>query len=178
MSRADVIAVFVCLLFMGAVGLATDNLLEEYERRVACGANLKALATAQVVYANDYDDMYVVQGWGDRRWGRTTPGWYDPAKDWSGEPELTVGASLYLLVRESDVNPESFVCPGSLEEPFDGDNPDGVDILELWDFGSIDYHNTGPKNCVSYSYQQPYSLYPANDRRPWSFAIMSDRSPW
>ena len=178
LSRADVIAVFVCLLVLGAVGFATDNLLQEYERRVACGANLRALATAHVVYANDYEDQYVVQGRGGGRWAKTTPGWANPAKDWSGESELTVGASLYLLVRESDVAPESFVCPGSLEKPFDGDNPDGVDILELWDFGSIDYHNTGPKNCVSYSYQQPYSPYPAHGAKPWSYVVMSDKSPW
>ena len=179
MSRADVIAVSVCLLFLGAVGFATDNLLQEYERRVACGANLRALVAAHVIYANDYEDEFPRQGGGgNNRWTSTTPGWSNPAKDWSGDDDVTVGASLYLLVREADVNPGIFVCPSSLEKAFDGDNPSGLDLVELWDFGSIDYLNTGPKNCVSYSYQQPYSDYPADGTKSWSYAVMSDRSPW
>ena len=62
LSRADVAVVLICILFLAMTGYAADSLLREYERRVACGSNLKALGTAQVVYANDYQDEFAVQG--------------------------------------------------------------------------------------------------------------------
>jgi hypothetical protein len=180
LSRADVAVVIVCILFLVATGYAADSLLREYERRVACGANLRALATAQTIYANDYEDEFAVQGRGLGRWGKTTPDWYDPDKEWKwgADNELTVGASLYLLVREADVDPEKFVCPGSSEKPFDGSNPNEAALEELWDFGAVDYGDTGPKNCVSYSYQQPYSPFSADSTKSWAYAVMSDKSPW
>jgi prepilin-type processing-associated H-X9-DG protein len=180
LSRAEVIVIALCVLTAAVVVNATDDLLQEYERRIACASNLKALATAQCVYANDYEDRFARQrGWQASHWTRTTPGWDDPQKVWGWQnSEVTVGASLYLLVREVDVNPALFVCPASGQRAYDGSNPNDVDMLELWDFGSIDYKGTGPKNCVSYSYQMPYSPYAADQGRPWSFAVMADRSPW
>ena len=179
MSRADVITVMVCLLIFAMTGYAMDHLQREYENRLICSSNLRGLGTAQMVYANDYDDAYAkAGGGGNNRWAKNTPGWYDPDKDWSGDDDVTVGASLYLLVREADVSPRSFVCPSSSREWFDGSNPDALDYTELWDFGSEDYLNTGPKNCVSYSYHHPFGRFAADGTRSAAFAVMSDRSPW
>ena len=46
------------------------NYLHKRYRRYVCGQNLKRLGTAQTVYANDYDDEYVLQG--------QPPNWKNP----------------------------------------------------------------------------------------------------
>ncbi|MBE0537147.1 MAG: hypothetical protein IH624_15910 [Phycisphaerae bacterium] len=182
LSRADAIVIAGCVLMAAVVTLAADDLLQECERRIACASNLRALAMAQCIYANDnHDDFARQSGRQPSHWTRTTPGWDDPLKVWPWQgSELTVGASLYLLVRQADANPASFVCPASGQRAFDGANPNAADLRELWDFGSIDYKNTGPRNCVSYAYQMPYSRYApqAGGMSSWQIAVMADRSPW
>ncbi len=179
LTRCDAVAILACVLLLALAGYATARLLTEEGRRVVCGTNLKGLGTAQVVYANDYEDAYTVAGGGgNNRWAKKTPGWYDPDKDWSGDDDVTVGASLYLLVREADVSPRSFVCPSSVQTVFDGSNPNNLDLVELWDFGAEDYQGTGPKNCVSYSYHHPFGRFAADGTRSAAFAIMADRNPW
>lgn len=164
-------------------------------RRVICGTNLKGMGNAVTVYANDFDGQYPCQGMGfDHTWGDVTDDWMNPDKDWSQEGGITVGSSLYLLVRLADVSPKSFVCPQSDQEEFSGRNPRNLDILELWDFGEYreDLRNRwdseGPARCVSYSYHQPYDpagaktgkagRFRADDTRSAAFAVMADRNPW
>ena len=179
LTRCDAVVILVCVLLLAMVAYATNGNMSELARRVRCGTNLKGLGTAQAVYANDYDDAFVVAGGGGNNpWAKKTLGWYDPSKDWSGDDDVTVGASLYLLVREADVSPKSLVCPSSMQTLFDGSNPNNLDLVELWDFGSVDYQNTGPKNCVSYSYQHPFGRFAADGTKSASFAVMADRNPW
>lgn len=164
-------------------------------RRVVCGTNLKGMGNAVTVYANDFDGMYPCQGKGfDHTWGDLTDDWMNPDKDWSQEGGITVGSSLYLLVRLADVSPKSFVCPQSDQEEFSGRNPQNLDILELWDFGEHRedpggrWDSEGPARCVSYSYHQPYDpagpktgkagRFRADDTRSAAFAVMADRNPW
>lgn len=52
-------------------------------QRVVCGTNLKAMSTAMMVYANDYDDRLPTENWCD------------------------------LLLEECDMSPRDFVCPES-----------------------------------------------------------------
>ena len=137
--------------------------------RIICGTNLKGLSTAITVYANDYDDEYPKFGkgpWSDKL------GFDFDEFPISQEGERTITASWYLLIREADVSPKTFVCPESTQEEFDGFNPEKKDILELWDFG----HN--PYKHVSYSYHNPYGKHPAGGWLPASFAVAGDMSPW
>jgi prepilin-type processing-associated H-X9-DG protein len=161
-----------------------------------CGTNLKGLGTAMMVYANDYDDEFPIQGGeGTPAWTTGTDEFFNPDKDWSTARGITVGASLYLLVREADVSPKSFVCPESEQTSFDGRNPLNSDITEMWDFGMYTANrvkrrddgrgNThGPKNHVSYSYQMPYGPnggagdYAADGTKSAAFAVMADKNPW
>ncbi len=53
-----VIAIIAMLL---AILMPALNKVKKIAQRVVCGTNLKGLGTAQVVYANDYDDAFVVQ---------------------------------------------------------------------------------------------------------------------
>jgi hypothetical protein len=88
----------------------------------------------------------------------------------------TITASLYLLVREADVSPMTFVCTDSGPKlgikPFDGSNPEHKKYEELWDFGPE------PHKHVSYSFHNPYSSFPARPKLPSDFALAADMSPW
>jgi prepilin-type processing-associated H-X9-DG protein len=181
-----------------AILMPALNKVKKIAQRVVCGTNLKGLGTAQAVYANDYDDEFAVQGGGNSSlsWEPDrTDEFSTPSYAWADRGQLTVGASLYLLVREADVSPKSFVCPSGGESEYDGTNPvDNLDIVELYDFGAyIQDHpiwgSRGPKNCVSYAYQSPYvggsgagsgakSRNAADGSKSAAFAVMADKNPW
>jgi prepilin-type N-terminal cleavage/methylation domain-containing protein len=191
-----VIAIIAMLL---AILMPALNKVKKIAQRVICGTNLKGLGTAQTVYANDYDDEYAVQGrtptTGGHTWNSFTDGWQatNPVIDFSTARNISVGASLYLLVREADVAPKSFVCASSDQTEFSGKNSANADIVELWDFGHPTMMaNEGPVKCVSYSYQMPYASgqsptppgtgakgkFAPDSRRSAAFAMMADKSPW
>jgi len=191
-----VIAIIAMLL---AILMPALNKVKKIAQRVICGTNLKGLGTAQTVYANDYDDEYVIQGQGyAHNWGSFTDSWQFPTKAWSAIGTMTVGSSLYLLVREADVAPKSFVCPASEQIEFTGKNPNNEDIVNLWDFGNPAWGGVSPRegavNCVSYSYHMPYAAgqtttpapastgskgrYAADARRSAAFAVMADKNPY
>lgn len=190
-----VIAIIAMLL---AILMPALNKVKKIAQRVVCGTNLKGFGNAMTVYANDFDGQYVCQGQGyQNTWGDRTQGWTNSNRVWSNPlGEITVGASLYLLVRLADVSPKSFVCPASDQVEFSGKNPNNLDIVELQDFGqastvagfdSATMTDSGPAKCVSYSYHQPYmgtnstgqaGRFRADDTRSAAFAVMADRNPW
>lgn len=136
---------------------------------MVCSTNLKGLGTAMIIYANDYDDAYPKLGQGP--WSEDLGFLYDEAP-LSEEGPRTITSSLYLLVREVDVSPKTFVCPESDRTEFDGANFRNKDLVELWDFGGQ------PHDHVSYAYHNPYGSYPPNAARSAAFALMADMSPW
>ena len=146
-------------------------------KRVVCGTNLKGLGTAMIVYAHDYNGRYP-QLRGTGPWSKELGFAYDMSKpDFSsggaqGSTPRTVTASWYLLVREADVSPKSFICPQSSQKEFDGKNPNNRDIVELWDFGAT------PHNNVSYAMNNPYGRFPAGEHKPAAFAVAADMNPW
>lgn len=191
-----VIAIIAMLL---AILMPALSKVKKIAQRVVCATNLKGLGTAQTVYSNDYDDEYTVQGQGGAHtWSNTTADWNVVIKNWKTTPQtITVGASLFLLVREADVSPKSFVCPSSTQQVWDmrtaAAGTTGPDIVEVWDFGGVGFGGQGPQNCVSYSYHQPYDAsdpattatatgakgrYSADGSRSASFATMADRNPY
>jgi len=186
-----VIAIIAMLL---AILMPALNKVKKIAMRVVCATNLKGMGTAQMVYANDYDDDYAVQGGGGlHNWAEGTDQWQIKNKNWRTDTGgITVGASLFLLVREADVSPKSFICPSSDQLEFTGENDFALDIIELWDFGHPDYTSPeGPGKCVSYSYHMPYAAgqasaastgsrgtYAADGTRSASFAMMADKNPY
>ncbi len=174
-----VIAIIAMLL---AILMPALNKVKKIAQRVVCGTNSKGLGTAQMVYANDYDGAYAIQyHTGVRTVSDRTSGCAFAAMPWATTAGTTsIGASLYLLVREADVSPKSFVCPSGAEIAYDGQNPNQLDITELWDFGmpNGNFGDTGPTRCLSYSYHNPYTQFAADDTRSAAFAVMADKSPW
>ncbi len=192
-----VIAIIAMLL---AILMPALNKVKRLAQRLVCGTSCKGLGTAMMVYAQDFEDEYPIQGGnGNHRWsevGRTWE-WWNPDKYWSNPQGkyLTVASSLYLLVRVADVDPKSFVCRSGDEKAFKGvGGSANVDMVELWDFGGDDitttvdgeslvYNDGYPRKHVSYSYQLPYAsgpvpAHPASATASASTAILADKNPW
>lgn len=171
-SSIGLLVTILVILFALTLLVPMSIRVRQPSRGIFCGTNLKGLGTACIVYANDSDDWYPKLGKGS--WSKELGYSYEDSefKPYEYVGPCTITSSLYLLVREADVSPRSFVCPQSEETPFDGPNTKGLNIVELWDFGANPYEH------VSYAYHQPYSRYRADSNRSASFAIMADMNPW
>jgi hypothetical protein len=172
LNLLETIATIFIILFLLAILFPARDKPKHISKRVVCGTNLRGLGTAHVVYANDYDDEYPVLGKG--RWSKKLGYSYEDSKfdAHNYEGDCTITSSLYMLVREADVSPRSFICPKSNQIEFDGQNSKNLDIVELWDFGKNPYPH------VSYAYHNPYGKFPPNGALSAAFAIMADMSPW
>ena len=182
LTRNDVIVIVVVVLVLIAIFVPSIDELRLCGQRTYCEVNLKGLWVATAVYAHDYDGAYPELP-GKGAWSKELGFDYSmmrPAFGSGGAQELagrTISASMYLLVREADTFPKSFVCLSSSQEAFDGHVPNPPsgrypDITELWDFSDDPYEH------VSYVMQNPYGNYPANNARGSEFAIAGDMSPW
>ena len=167
------VAVFVLLLI---IIFSQGGGIKEADWQLVCGTKLKGLGTAMNTYAFDYDDKFPIIGGEAAPWTKRL-GWaYDAADiDYSegGEQEdagRTITASWYLLVREADVGPRTFICPLTKQKDFEPAKDQ--DLIDLWDFGNDPYKH------VSYSMQMPYGEYPATGSSTGDNAIAADMSPW
>jgi prepilin-type N-terminal cleavage/methylation domain-containing protein/prepilin-type processing-associated H-X9-DG protein len=184
----ELLVVISIIAMLLAILMPALSKVKKIAQRVVCATNLKGLGTAQTVYSQDYDDEYAVQGDGKATvLADRTTGWSKPDKRWETGDNITIGASLYLLVREADVSPKSFVCPAGEESEYDGSNERTPprDIIELYDFGGGTLLSDGyPYEHVSYAYQMPYSTtgtkspFAADGTSNASFAVMADKNPW
>jgi prepilin-type N-terminal cleavage/methylation domain-containing protein len=189
----ELLVVVSIIAMLLAILMPALNKVKKIAMRVVCATNLKGLGTAETVYCQDYDDEYTIQGQGNTNltWSDRTTGFQKTITEspWSSRTEISIGASLYLLVREADVTPDSFVCPSGDEKAYEGQNDFQLDLVELWDFGFPGYQDTGPVKCVSYSYHMPYvggtgsgsgarGTFAADGTRSASFAMMADKNPY
>ena len=184
----ELLVVISIIAMLLAILMPALSKVKKIAQRVVCATNLKGLGTAQTVYSQDYDDEYAVQGDGKATvLGDRTTGWQQVDKKWVSGDTITIAASLYLLVREADVSPKSFICPSGDEQEYDGSNTrtPPLDIVQLYDFGGGSVLTGGyPYEHVSYAYQMPYgasgtkSSYAADGTSNASFAVMADKNPW
>jgi competence protein ComGC len=177
LTLIETIVIIVIILFLLAIFMPPLGKVKPIAQRVICGTNLKGIGTALSVYADDYDGSYP-QLPGNGSWSKELGfDYYLKEPDFKpGGPQYnstrTITASWYLLVKYADVAPKSFVCPSSLQEEFDGINPNNIDIVELWDFGFE------PHKSVSYAIQNPYGNFPAHKKLPAILVIAADMNPW
>ena len=140
------IVIFLTVIFLMAIIMPQFGRVKQIAQRVVCGTNLKGLGTAMTLYSNHYDGDFVRLGKGF--WSKNLGYSYADAdfNPYDFEGSSTISSSLYLLVRETDVSPKSFVCPSSDQMEFDGRNSMNLDVVELWDFGTNTYYS------VNYAY--------------------------
>ena len=177
-SQTDVIIllVIVCVVVVLGIPLMAYLQMQHHPECQPCASNLRGLGTAMMVYGLDYDDEYPIVGGKDGPWSKTLGWGYDniSANYFPGGAEntasRTITASWYLLVREADVDPGSFVCRDSSATVYE--NNSGYDLTELWDFGP------DPHKHVSYAMQNPYGKFPATGTGYPGRAVAADMSPW
>ncbi len=167
--------------------------------RMVCGNNLNGIGKAMLVYANDNREAYPISGGKDAA-GRPLP-WtgagaisqFDaaaPSQAFS-DGATTITASLYLLVKYSEMPPKQFNCKGDIGyremkiadfpniRPVAGRNPEFTD---LWDFGG-GYPPYYPGEACSYSYQNPCPAtatstpHPVGATSPPETPVVADRNP-
>ena len=165
--------------------------------RMTCGTNLSGIGKAMLIYANDYEDELPRAGGRGTQWTGRTPDWTAPdrrtafglATDGTGG-EASVTASLYLLVKYSEVKPRSFLCMSSQGSPSRGfketgekgmsefklsdvrNLPANFELIDAWDFGP------SPWLHCSYSYHMPYGMYALTTSNEPGLAVAADRNPW
>ncbi len=149
--------------------------------RMVCGTNLSGIGKAMLIYANDFRGEFPRAAGTNGRWTPTTPNWNARDRDaaYDLKPDGSVGrasitASLYLLIKYTDVTPDSFVCnkdDGTRE--FDpAEYRSGREPFELWDFG------LRPQVHCSYAYHMPYGRYALKTSDNERLAVAADRNPF
>ncbi|OXU15210.1 type II secretion system protein [Sedimentisphaera salicampi] len=193
----ELLVVIAIIAMLMAILMPALGRVRRMAQQLVCGTNLSGLGKACVLYANDNDEDYPIAGGkGDNSW--TSQGymndWNQVDKNWTDDDEVTVSASLYLLIREADVSPKQFVCPSSNQFEFTGEKMDEgagsniVELTDIWDFGDGDGNlssnsTESPRNCCSYAYHYPYQdaanySFPLTASSKSGKAVLADRSPW
>ena len=189
-TPVDVLVVVLLCVFLLLVLPPVVHMQGGGAFRMTCGTNLSQLGKAMLIYANDYEDELPRAGGRSSQWVGRTPDWRAPdrrtafglASDGSGG-QASVSASLYLLVRYSEVTPERFVCSGTSSRTWEeGVKPfrlgmyrvgrRDAELIDFWDFGP------DPTRHVSYAYHMPYSLYARTTSNEPGSAVAADRNPW
>ncbi len=177
----ELVVIILIIVIVFSIYEPVQKKFRKIASRAVCATNVKGLGTAFSVYANDHEDQFP-QLPGAGPWSKKLGFAYDLATpDFKvggkqNKVERTISASLYLLIREADISPKSFVCDRDQDAkriaPFDGKNSANRDITELWDFGP------DPFKHVSYTMHNPYGVYPARSSRSTKFAVLADMNPW
>ena len=166
----------LCWLLFGGF-LAAGQHVDEQNRRVKCAANLKQLGMAIMLYANENKGAFPRTRYDSANEETVTAftGVEAPSPFAKGGPEANdVTASIFLLLRTSDIKNDVFVCPSGKAKPLKF--PGGKDFAEFSNFVSL--------KSLSYSYANAYPSKAAiekgfklNFALPAEFAIMADLNP-
>lgn len=177
LSLLELLVVIAIIAFLLAILMPMHGKVPKIAQRVICGTNLKSLGTAMQVYADDFNGNYP-QLPGNGPWSKRLGFDYNlknpdfSSEGAEGRVSRTITASWYLLVRQADVAPKSFVCPASDQKEFESKNTQNRDITEFWDFGFE------PHKQVSYPIQNPYGRFPSHNKLSAAFGIAADMNPW
>lgn len=184
------VAVPVAEVLLGVLIAAIGRIHGGVAFRMTCGTNLSGIGKAMLIYANDYEDELPRAGGPSNQWTGRVADWaaanrrqaYGLSQDNSGG-QVSISASLYLLVKYAEVPPKSFLCGASSRKTREkgvtefrlGMYPvpnKPAELVDFWDFGP-----NPPKHC-SYAYHQVYGSSPLTVSTPPGFAVAGDRNPW
>jgi prepilin-type N-terminal cleavage/methylation domain-containing protein len=172
-TLVELLVVIGIIALLISILLPALNAAKERANRVKCASNLRQIGQGMMLYANDNKGQYPRT--------RYTPGTALKAftKPAILDPFLTTGpdindctASMFLLVRQADLNPEVFTCPSSNQ---DKDTLNNIQAASRSNF-------TTSEN-LSYSLANPYPStnaitlgYKYNSSQVADFAIAADRN--
>ncbi len=187
--KSDLGAIILCLLTLALVASATSQYNRLLKMQTQCASNLSGMGKAMLIYANDYEDEFPKGGGRVNNWAYELPDWQADSRREAFniqnlKGEVTVSSNLYLLVKYAEVTPEEFICPGDrIAEEFTlvefADQLElGVQLIDLWDFGTwLDLEHNPSTHC-SYAYHWPFDAYALTSSSDHSMVIAADRNPW
>ncbi len=160
LNLLPVLAIFITIGFGSTVLVAAVDLAKEKNNRIKCARNLFQIGQAMRLYAYDnkcyprtyYDPMRVASFDPDLTGGaanKPAPGPFNPAATNGSVGVNNVLAAIFLLVRNTDIRPDHFICPSSSQEP--DSFTLGNTNLKLNDVSNF----TSAAN-ISYSFSNPY----------------------
>ena len=165
----------VVALLIAAVVPILGTVADERENRVKCANNLKEIGRGLLIYSNNNKGVYPrvrsnLTGVLAQYTGALAE---DPFKGADAPQENDVTAAMFLVVRETAVSLEHFICPSTTAQTW---IPEGRTERQASNFPS-DKH-------LSYSITNPYADtkafafgYRYNGNVPADFAVMADINP-
>ena len=219
-TLVELLVVIAIIALLMSILMPALAMVRKMAQRAVCASNLSGLHKAIWAYSNENDDDYPRAGGSRSVWGKlnstntgiNATGWdakneamafHEPGGT-SGAGKATISSSLFLLIREADVGPKTFICKAEKDVtdfafedyPSPPRNPLVKDIRQCWDFGKNKDTTRGNVETmtglpvaqyVSYSYQMPYacaygnvtiSLYGLSTASQPELAVLADRSPY
>lgn len=183
LAWVDVLALLAAIVFL-LVMLLSLRAHSTLSPRMSCGTSLAGIGKAMLLYANDYQDKLPCAGGAESQWAGRVTDWqardrgtaYGLDANGTGG-QMSISASLYLLVKHTEITPKSFVCRddrGTKEFKLEDYRfRDGKPLLtDLWDFGP------DPSKHCSYAYQMLYGMHTLTVSSEPGFAVAADRNPW
>lgn len=183
-----VVAIIALLISILLPSLARAR---ELAKRGVCASNMRSLGTGLHTYANQNAEELPVSAHKIATTNGQTQVTYIKqigllqAPSNTNSAALSTTRNLYMMVREGDFSPGSFVCPSSTDTKIDVDNPQ-----DCFDFGLVKGSGIGGCNKtasveqayeqVSYGYQNPYgtlgkpNLNRGTSDLPWA----ADKGPF
>jgi prepilin-type N-terminal cleavage/methylation domain-containing protein/prepilin-type processing-associated H-X9-DG protein len=200
-TLVELLVVIAIIAMLLAILLPALAKVRSLAYRVICSTNCSGLGKAMITYSQDYQEQYPVAGNSSTTWGSTFTYITSPATGWDAGTNPTfatganicpISASLYLLVKYTDVPTGSFVCKASSQKKFElalanpatTNTTTVTDVTMCWNFGPCSTTGSNPWQFCSYSYQQPYKVsttgvsYPINASSQPGLAVLADRNPW
>ncbi|HNU31365.1 MAG TPA: prepilin-type N-terminal cleavage/methylation domain-containing protein [Sedimentisphaerales bacterium] len=180
------VVIAIIALLMGILMPALSR-VRQLAFRLTCGTNLSGVGKAMLIYANDYEDELPKAGGRSSTWG--------PVNNYQGatraqafslqadgsQGKATISSCFYLLVKYAEVTPKSFICKGdsgTSEFKLADLGLTGVELIDLWDFGTPGANGTAYKSS-SYSYHLPFNNpYALTVSSEPGFAVAADRNPF
>jgi prepilin-type N-terminal cleavage/methylation domain-containing protein/prepilin-type processing-associated H-X9-DG protein len=185
-----VIAIIAVLLGVLMPSLAKVRNIAD---RMVCSTHLSDVGKSMMMYAQEHNGKYPTAGTPASVWSKTgsIAKWdgKDSKEAYGAKNEVTVTASLYLLVRYQNMDAKMFICEGDKDvtrfNPADYITTTSTSgtgtgttatptksMTEYWDFGP------NPGQHCSYAYQMPYSSFAIDGTSTPSSPVMGDRNPY
>jgi prepilin-type N-terminal cleavage/methylation domain-containing protein len=174
-TLVELLVVIGIIALLISILLPALNAAKERANRVKCASNLRQIGQGMMLYANDNKGQYPRTRYtpGTAIKAFTMPAALDPFAT-TGPAINDCTASMFLLIRQADLNPEVFTCPSSNQ---DKDTLNNIQSTSRSNFTDAN------GQTLSYSLANPYPSsaaitagYKYNTSQVADFAIAADRN--